>query len=252
MNRNGFVGVCAAAFFGAVLGFAYGATFNRGCGAMLPAGAVAGCAEFVLFRYQTLIGIGGGIIAALITVAPAWRQLVEMSRQTEVQTLDHLRQRSVELEREDNLIFEIGRSLSAIMRAIKKNESPDGGYFRDPNIFRNIDGTGERLKKAIADYVQNVGPLWGTQQMFTLRIHIKEQSEIFSAQLDTYKVEFASALITKKRVDEIAKWLTGQRTLIVRFLRETHNANFRERQNVARRIGEIEKRLYSDGGAIRI
>jgi hypothetical protein len=76
------------------LGFSAGTVSTKGCD-MAAAGAIAGCAEFVLYRYQALIGIGGAIAAALIGVQPVWRQRQEMAKQSDGQTLEYLRTRSV-------------------------------------------------------------------------------------------------------------------------------------------------------------
>jgi hypothetical protein len=63
----------ALVFLAAVLGFAYGATFSNGCGQ--SSDAKLGCVEFVLFRYQTLIGIFGALAAAYVAAKPVWQQI---------------------------------------------------------------------------------------------------------------------------------------------------------------------------------
>jgi hypothetical protein len=118
MHRNGVVLVAPATFLTAILGFSYGTLWAHGCGDMAAVGAVSGRAEFLLYRYQTLIGIGGAIVAALITAQPVWRQFNEMVRQTEGQTLDYLRRHSVEIDREQTLIYAIASSLETMARKL--------------------------------------------------------------------------------------------------------------------------------------
>jgi hypothetical protein len=82
MQTNTILTVVFAAFLAGLLGFAYGTVWNSGCAALAPAGAVGGCAEFVLYRYQAVLGIGGAVAAAMVAARPVWRQLAEMARQS--------------------------------------------------------------------------------------------------------------------------------------------------------------------------
>jgi hypothetical protein len=100
MTKNALFLIIYAAFLAAVLGFAYGTFFDSGYDSFQSAGAIAGCAEFVVFRCQALIGVGGAIAAAMIAARPVWGKLNELSRQADAQTLEYLRKRSVELDRQ--------------------------------------------------------------------------------------------------------------------------------------------------------
>jgi hypothetical protein len=73
VERNTINLIAAAAVLAAVLGFAYGAVFSNGCGQ--ASDAHLGCVEFVLFRYQTLIGILGALAAAYVAARPVWQQV---------------------------------------------------------------------------------------------------------------------------------------------------------------------------------
>lgn len=79
---NTVIAIAAASTLAAILGFAYGASFVSDCPDIKD--APFGCAEFLLFRYQTLLGLGGAVVAALITARPVWRQFHLMSLQTTI------------------------------------------------------------------------------------------------------------------------------------------------------------------------
>lgn len=79
---------CVAALM-LILGFAYGATFDRGCDASQ---APFGCVEFVINRYQSLIAIVGAIAAAVITAKPVWHQLNLQQQQYDQMFAEHLKQ----------------------------------------------------------------------------------------------------------------------------------------------------------------
>jgi hypothetical protein len=73
VDRNSIILITAAAALVAVLGFAYGAVFSNGCSQ--ASDAHLGCVEFVLFRYQVLIGILGALAAAYVAARPVWQQV---------------------------------------------------------------------------------------------------------------------------------------------------------------------------------
>jgi hypothetical protein len=75
MDRNAIILIGSLTLLATVLGFAYGATFSNGCGE--ASDAHLGCVEFVLFRYQTLIGIFGALAAAYVAARPVWRQVLD-------------------------------------------------------------------------------------------------------------------------------------------------------------------------------
>lgn len=86
-----------------VLGFAYGTTFATGCN---DAGAVYGCIEFVLYRYQTFIAIFGALAAAFLSAQPVWKQLRELEKQSAVQSYEMLRRHVALITEEKRLANE--------------------------------------------------------------------------------------------------------------------------------------------------
>jgi hypothetical protein len=198
VNRNGFVLIAATAAIAIVLGFAYGTMFSTGCKDMAAAGAVAGCAEFFVFRYQTLIGVAAAVFAAALTARPVWRQLTEMRRQSDQQTLDYLRRRSVELNNEDYLQSEIARSMGFAENAVHnlRNKTID-------DAINEIDGLVERLNTAIHEYMRNIGPLWGNEALHSSRESIKDEAVKFLFFLQLHRKEMLRGPLNQQRM---TKW----------------------------------------------
>ena len=198
MNRNGLVLIAAIAVFAVVLGFAYGTAFSTGCRNMESAGAVCGCAEFIVFRYQVLIGVAAAIFATVLTARPVWRQLAEMRRQNDQQTLDYLRRRSVELNNEDYLQSEIARSMRFAEDAVRnlRNKTID-------DAINEIDGLVERLNTAIHEYMRNIAPLWGNETLHSIRVSISDEAVGFLFILQLHRKEILRGPINQQRVDEM-------------------------------------------------
>jgi hypothetical protein len=73
------------------------------------AAAPSGCIDYWLNRYQTLIGIGGALLAALITARPVWAQLKEMQSVSAVQAYESLRGLQQRVEDDYRLVWELKR-----------------------------------------------------------------------------------------------------------------------------------------------
>jgi hypothetical protein len=158
---NNLVAIASAAILALILGFAYGATFSDGCSEDIPAGAVFGCAEFVLFRYQTLIGIAGALLAAWLTARPVWQQLREMNRQGSQAELTHLRARSIELNNEEILIYKITTSIANTIQALADFASVQVGGSMLPLAIEHVKEHEKILNGMIPAFSDSIGTALG-------------------------------------------------------------------------------------------
>ncbi|MGO9701640.1 MAG: hypothetical protein ACLPX7_20525 [Xanthobacteraceae bacterium] len=246
VNRNAIIMIAAAAFFFAVLGFSYGTVFKTGCEGFKDAGAIGGCAEFFIYRYQALIGIGGAIVAALITARPVWRQLAEMARQSDYQTLDFFRKRSVELDREQTLIYQITSSLDIAARAIVNlagaRHKPTGQVF-GVEIAR-FQGAESYLRETIVKFDQEIGPLWGAREIHDARIKIKEDAQRFANRLYSFAQSVApGAIVMDQQFDVLGRDLAPFKTSVFAAAEIVHAGIVAERRRVSDRITALESRL---------
>lgn len=212
---------------------------------MASAGAVAGCAEFVLYRYQTIIGIGGAIAAALIAARPVWRQLAEMARQSDGQALEYLRHRSVELDREQSLIYEIASSIDNCMQALVSlhttRQNP-GGMF--PPAVAQFKGTENYMNERIMKCDRELGPMWGGVAIHEARIRIKEDAQRLSVALNKFSAKvIPNAPITDAEFDLIGRQLAPYKNSVFEAATFVHEGIVKERKSVGSRISLLETRL---------
>jgi hypothetical protein len=183
---NTFVAVASAAIFASILGFAYGATFSDGCSEDVPAGAVFGCAEFVLFRYQTLIGIAGALLAAWVTARPVWQQLIEMNRQGSQAELTHLRSRSIELSNEESLLYKITTSIDNTVKALNEFAAFNQGGLMLPQAINHVKEYERIMNDMIRAFGEEIGPRWGSVAIQNARIACRDNAQRYSVSLANY------------------------------------------------------------------
>lgn len=248
-THNTLIYVCAAAFFASILGFVFGTLWNKGCTDLLAAGAVAGCAEFIIFRYQTLIGIGGAIAGAIIAARPVWQQLKEMARQSDAQTLDYLRQRSVELDNEDALTYALTTSIAGTSDALGEVAAnrmiiPSGQKLIAAQFLGALHGAQQFMNETVEKFDKEAGPLWGTTEMHSARATIRDKAHRYAFTL----FGFASKLqpngtLTDEDLDKIAKELLGFQKAVFNSAGSLHNGISAERDRVAKRISALEAKI---------
>jgi hypothetical protein len=248
MERNALILTVASAFLALVVGFSYGTVWSRGCDGMAAAGAVAGCAEFILFRYQTLIGVGGAVAAALIAARPVWRQLSEMVRQNEAQTLEYLRRRSVELDREQTRIYEITSSIDIAMNALftlanTRQPVRDSKLLFGPAVAQ-YKGAETYLDEMVRKFDLESGPLWGSTTIHDARATAKDDAQRLAVALSRFSTKVTpNTPMIDAELEEIARELTPLKTSVFDAALIVHQAIVAERARVGRRISALEEHL---------
>jgi hypothetical protein len=156
--RKALILIITAAFIALIFGIPGVSWVLKGnCASVDDKDLVAGCAEFIIFRYQTLIGIAGAILAAFIAARPVWLQLSEMKRQNDGQTLEYLRKRSVELDHEAALVRDLFDSVFRLDDEVNNLEKATvGGSQLDAAFYDALKKVHESIKK----YEEDAGPLW--------------------------------------------------------------------------------------------
>jgi hypothetical protein len=243
MQKNVIFLIAYAAFLSGLLGFAYGSFFNSGCKGFENVGAIGGCAEFVLYRYQALIGIGGAITAAMIAARPVWQQLSEMSRQSDGQTLEYLRRRSVELDREQSRIYEITSSIDIAAKALVQlaNTRENGLLFAPHNVFKNAE---TYMNSMIHKFDAESGPLWGGKNIHAARAQVKDDAQRFSVELTKFSpTVIPYAPVTDAEFDAIARQLAPFRDSVFAAANIVHSGIVAERDRVGARISTLEAKL---------
>jgi hypothetical protein len=181
-----------------VLGFAYGATFDRGCERMEAAGAVLGCVEFLLFRYQTLIGIAGAILAAFIAARPAWHQVLELqtqSRRSSRQKLEnddnHLRRERLAVERILALIRRMVVNESTLRGASKVSTTMVRESILNPSQAESL-----QLVELRDQFESVTTRRWGSPDVAAARGDVAHQVNVFRAAVSRWEYELVKFIVS--------------------------------------------------------
>ena len=240
--------MCATAVLATILGFAYGATFANGCSEAAPAGAVLGCGEFILYRYQTLIGIAGALVAAWLTARPVWRQLGEIARQNSLAGLTHLRARSIELNNEEILIGILIRSITHMMlalRMLKHLWGPTG--LMTQNSADYVKKSEREMNDAIAAFGHNIGPRWGTPDIQNARNSCRENARGLSDELGKYtNFVHQGNRFSQSDSDRLLARLDPFRVTVFADAEILLKANRAEQDKIGLQIGLLEAALFSN------
>ena len=243
---NNFIALASAAVLASILGFAYGATFSDGCAEDIPAGAVFGCAEFVLFRYQTLIGIAGALIAAWVTARPVWRQLLEMSRQSSQAELTHLRARSIELSNEETLIYKITTSIANTISALNDFAGANISGSMLPHAVAHVKEYEKIMNGMITAFSDSIGPRWGSLTVQKARNACRENAQSFSVILGRYTKGISPTQpFHQAALDAACLPLMPLRNAVFESAEILHKANRDEQDKIGARITALEIILYA-------
>jgi hypothetical protein len=244
---NNFVAIASAAILASILGFAYGATFSDGCSEDIPAGAVFGCAEFILFRYQILIGIAGALLAAWVTARPVWRQLVEMSRQSSQAELTHLRARSIELNNEEILIYKITSSIVNTVSALADFARANVGGSMLPHAVEHVKEFEKIMNGMITAFSDSIGPRWGSLTVQNARIVCRESAQSFSVELAKYTNDISpNQPFSQAALDAACLPLVPLKIAVFEAAEVLFKANRDEQQKIGARITALETSLYAE------
>jgi hypothetical protein len=243
---NNFVAIASAAILASILGFAYGATFSDGCSEDIPAGAVFGCAEFVLFRYQTLIGIAGALLAAWLTARPVWQQLLEMNRQGSQAELTHLRARSIELSNEEILIYKITSSIANTVNALADFANANVGGSMLPHAVAHVKEHEKIMNGMITAFSDSIGPRWGSLTVQNARISCRENAQGFSVGLALYTNGISpNQPFRQAALDAACLPLIPLKNAVFEAAAILFKANRDEQEKIGARIAALETSLYA-------
>jgi hypothetical protein len=243
---NNFVAIVSAAILALILGFAYGATFSDGCSEAIPAGAVLGCAEFVLFRYQTLIGIAGALLAAWLTARPVWQQLLEMNRQGLQAEMTHLRARSIELSNEEILIYKITSSIVNTVSALADFARANVGGVMLPQAVEHVKEHEKIMNGMITAFSESIGPRWGDLTVQNARTACRENAQSFSVALARYTNDISARMpFHQAALDAACLPLVPLKNAVFEAAGIIFNANRDEQAKIGARITALERSLYA-------
>ena len=242
---NIFVAVASATILASILGFAYGATFSDGCSDDIPAGAVFGCAEFILFRYQTLIGIAAALLAAWITARPVWQQLLEMNRQSSQAALTHLRARSIELSNEEIRIYKITSSIVNTISALDEFAQANAGGAMLPQAVHHVKEHEKAMNEIITAFSDSIGPRWGSLATQNARTACRENAQLFSVGLAKYTNGISPSMpFHRAALDAACLPLVPVKKAVFEAAETLFRANREEQEKIGNRISRLETNLY--------
>lgn len=183
--------IAALCFLGFVLGFATGATFDRGCIAIKE--APFGCLEWWLSRYQTLLAMAGAFLVAWFAAQPLWKQL----KLSSVQTTTNLHQ--VYSAREKVLA---ARAKSELARLEKLSTDLSGGYKRVKDdgglshwvwdMEQVVDSIKDRLDRRQADNIDGDETIIARQELIGEITRLRECMSDFNASVYADDPEYES------------------------------------------------------------
>jgi hypothetical protein len=244
---NALVAVASTAVFAMILGFAYGATFSDGCSEDVSAGAVFGCAEFVLFRYQTLIGIAGALLAAWMTARPIWRQLAEMNRQSSQAELTHLRARSIELNNEESLVYKITSSITNTAAALVEFAAFNRDGLMLSQAIAHVKEHERIMNEMITAFSNDIGPRWGSITVQDARVACRENAQLFSVGLTKYTyLMVPNRPFSQAVLDAACLPLVPLKNAVFDAAEILFKANRDEQAKIGARIAALEAALYAE------
>lgn len=126
-------------------------------------GGGVGCFEFWLYRYQTLVAAITALVAALITVGAARKQLGEMRRQSAQQAFSALWSLKVQLADERNLLREI-QTQAGPMTIFEENylASMDSPHFALISV-KEFEQSSDELSRLLRDFQISRGKTWSSR-----------------------------------------------------------------------------------------
>ena len=206
-----------------------------------------GCAEFVLFRYQTLIGIAGALIAAWLTARPVWKQLLEMTRQSAQAEFTHLRSRSIELNNEEILIYKITSSIDNTIRSLNDFAIANSSGSMRPDAVAHVKEYEKIMNEAIMAFSDSIGPRWGSSKIQNARIACRENAQRFSVALAQYtNLISANQPFSPQKLDAACLPLVPLRAAVFEAATILFKANRTEQDKIGARITELETILYAE------
>lgn len=169
-----------------------------------------------------------------------------MARQTEWQALDYLRQRSVELDREQTLIYEITSSIDiaahALLALANTRQTATALLFA-PTVVQ-FKGAETYMNEMIRKFDHEIGPLWGGKPIYEARTKVKEDAQRFSVALNKFSAQVQpNTPITNPEFDAIGRELAPLRESVFSAAVAIHDALLKERIRVAERISALEVRI---------
>jgi hypothetical protein len=210
-------------------------------------GEALGMFEFWFNRYQTFIAAIIALVAAIIAAALVSGQLKEARRQTRLGQLDHLRQRSVELDRETTLIYELTSSINLMSHALLDYYASKPAYGGAlANSVMQVKSAEIHMNNMIERFVRDMGPLWGDTKIQSARAKCRDDAHRFSVEL----AKFTNGLVPGSPVsvsdgDNLGARLVPFKMSVFSAAEIVHVGIVQERQRTGSQIEALERKLYS-------
>lgn len=205
----------------------------------------AGCLEYWLNRYQTLIAGLVALSAAYIAVRPVWRQLAEMQRQTMQVRLEFLRRRSVEVEREVTLIYEVTSSIDLMANAIVQFHNgrvPMAGFTGAAVL--NLKSTEMHMNNMIERFVRELGPLWGDVAIHAARATVRDDAQRLSVELAKFTGPIVPGMqIGDSEFNHLGLTLAPLKKSVWDAATVVHVGIVAERKKIGTQIADLDKAL---------
>jgi hypothetical protein len=214
------------------------------------------CPEFWLNRYQGLIGALVALGAAFVAVRPVWRQLAEMKRQADHTKYEQMRKRSLELNAERNLIYQITSASQNVAEALvafgenrkilDRGVAPGTpGYGLQPQELDLLQNQQRYFDQVVVKLASEIGPLWGSVDLQTHRQTCVEAAQRFSVALTEYiNTLTLGGPVSVAALDAAAVGLATDKRVLFQSATAVHQQIEVERKRLGRLIAETEKSLF--------
>lgn len=197
-------------------------------------------------KWQTLIGAFTAIFAAFIAARPVWSQLAEMAMQRQMSQLEHLRKRSVEIEKEINFIFSLtssGQNLAEAIAAIAGSSSNPSAIEHAYNMDR-AQSAQRVFDDAIHQFMNEAGPAWGDAETQSNRRSVIENAQMYSVATNNFFLRGPPPpQVTRSAIEGLAAQAAPHKARMVEASVALHNKLIRERARVGEQIARFESQI---------
>ena len=208
-------------------------------------GDALGVFEFWLNRYQALIAALIALVAALLAAGLVWGQLAEARRQSLQARLERWRQRSVELDREVTLIYEITSGIDLFSRALFDYFDVQPATTAQPTKIATLQAAAQHMDAMIERFIRNIGPLWGGEAVQRARTTCRDDAQRFSvAAAEFVRSVSPGAPVVRAAGDALAEKLGPLKAQLFAAGNLIHAGIEHERQRAGKEIELLERKVF--------
>jgi hypothetical protein len=215
---------------------------HAGLGSTLLSEAKAKGLYEIIKDWQTLIGIGGALLAAWLAARPVWEQLASLNLQNEQRTHEILIDRSINLHGEKIALSEVFTRVEIVTNLLQPIRQKN--WIISAHDYAYLQSAQEILSKAIERYESELGRIWGDVKQNESRRKLLDYAfrfaNSFSDLLNAVKGNFHAPVPNAQHHEsELIKW--GREVVLL--VPTLDDQIKKEIQRITEKVANIEKRI---------